>query len=255
MFRRWLFLIFLSLMLAECKDGLEDPLSDTQLGYEYYPLEVGKYRIYQVDSIQFDLGMGDLPVSDTSRFFLRENTVEIIPDLEGHDRYRIERSRSADPEGPWAPLDVITRDRNERQAGSTENNIRLINLVFPPTKDLSWNGTSYINDQITVFVKGETIEMYRDWDFRILSVDVNEQIGQYNFEDVVTVQQSDSENPFEKRYSIEKFAKGVGLIFKEQQIVDSYCKYVGDNAHCVGLDWNLKSGRGYFLTFHLVDYN
>jgi len=250
-----LILLVLPFISIQCTNNLEQPIGNDAFGYAYYPLEVGKYRIYQIDSLQFDIGVGNLPVYDSTTYFLREVTVEVIPDLEDEPLYRIERSRSVSKNGPWTPVDVITRQRSANQAYSTENNIRLINLVFPLKENISWDGISYINDQVLIFIRGESIEMYKGWEFQTLQVGASEQIGDHLFNEIATVQQSDAENPFEKRLSLEKYAKGVGLVFRERQIVDSYCKYLGDNAQCIGLTWKEKSGRGFFTKEVLVDFN
>ena len=248
-------MFLMAFSLLQCTMSVEDPLDENELGYNYYPLQVGNERIYQIDSIQFDLGAGDLPVYDSITFYLREIVKEIIPDLEGKDLYRIERSRADTLTGPWTIVDVITRQVTGGQAFSTENNVKLINLVFPVRADVRWNGTSYLNDQIIVHIRGEPIEMYKDWEFKVLEEGQSEQVGDFQYDEVATIQQSDSDNPFEKRYSVEKYAKGIGLVFRERQIVDSHCKYRGDNAMCVGLEWKEKAGRGFFTREILIDHN
>lgn len=255
-YRMWRYLVLLLVFtLLQCTMSVEDPLDENELGYNYYPLQVGSERIYQIDSIQFDLGDGGLPVYDSTTFYLREIVKEIIPDLEEKDLYRIERSRADTLAGPWTIVDVITRQLTGGQAFSTENNIKLINLVFPVRRDVRWNGTSYLNDQIIVYVRGEKIEMYKDWEFKVLDEGIPEQVGGLQYDAVATIQQCDSDNPFEKRYSIEKYAKGIGLVFRERQIVDSRCKFLGDNAQCVGLEWKEKAGRGFFTQEILIDHN
>lgn len=245
----------LAMIWQSCSQSIEEPLDNDQLGYNYYPLTVGNERIYRMDSIQFDLGLGDLPVYDSVTFYIREIVKEVIPDLEGNDLYRIERFRSDSLDGPWSNLDVITRQVSSGQAFSTENNIRLINLVFPLKKEVRWDGTSYLNDQMEILIRGEPIQMYKDWDFRVLEVGAREKVGDEEYDAVATIQQCDSDNPFEKRYSIEKYARGIGLVFRERQIVDSHCKYKGDNAQCVGLEWQEKAGRGFFSREMLVRHN
>lgn len=254
MIHRLLF-ILLTFWSFGCSNSLESPIDPAIYGYEYFPLEVGKYRIYQVDSIQFDIGAGNLPIRDSSTFYLREEVKELVQDFEEADVFRIERSRSDQPTGPWQIWDVVTASRSVNQAFYTENNIRLINLVFPLSKGIRWNGTSFINDQIIVFIRGESVEMYKGWEFEVLEEGMSEQIGSVVYPEVATVQQSNSENIIERRYSVEKYAKGVGLIFQERQIVDSYCKYLGITEPCIGKEWIEKSGRGFFSRQSLLEYN
>jgi hypothetical protein len=77
----------------------------------------------------------------------------------------------------------------------------------------------------------------------------------FDFDSVATVEQANSENLIEQRWSMERYAKGVGLIYREQQLVDSYCKYLGDNAPCVNKSWPEKAGRGYKLTQRIISWN
>ncbi|NND35228.1 MAG: hypothetical protein HKN76_21755, partial [Saprospiraceae bacterium] len=225
-----------------------DPFDLAGYGYEYYPLEIGKYRIYRIDSIQFDLGEGNLPTRDSSTFYLREDFVEEVSNLgrDGENLVRIERYRSESLDGPWSIFDVITRSRTTNQAYSSENNVQLINLVFPVKTGIRWDGDAFVKDRLVVFVQGESLEMYKEWEFEILSSGVSEKVGENTYPDVVTVQQADSDNPIEKRYSIEKYAKDVGLIFREREIVDSYCKQLGVLDQCIGKEWIEKAGRGFF---------
>lgn len=250
------FILYCSILFfAGCAAEVEDPIDLATYGYDYYPLEVGKYRIYQIDSIQFDLGAGNLPVLDSATFFMREEVVEKFADGEGIDVYRIERYRADKPDGPWQIFDVITQSRTVNQGYQTENNVRLINLVFPVKKGLRWDGTVFVKNGLIVFILGETLEMYKGWEFEILNTDTAEVVGNKEYAAVTTVQQSDSDNPIEKRFSIEKYAKGVGMVMRERQIVDSYCKYLGVLDQCIGKEWSEKAGRGFFTREVLIDHN
>ncbi len=246
---------FFSFFLFQCNSTVEDPIDESVYGYDYYPLEVGKYRTYKVDSIQFDVGARDLPVVDSSSFYLRVEIVEVYKDHEGIDIYRAERHRGTSVDGPWDIVDVLTYSRSVNQGFYTENNVRLINLVFPVEEGVIWDGNSYVKDDLIVFINGESIEMFKGWNFEITSEGVAEEIGGNNYPETATIVQADTDNIIEKRYSTEKYAKGVGLVFRERQIVDSYCKYIGVNDQCVNKEWIEKAGRGFFMREVLVEHN
>ncbi len=245
----------LILLMIACRDELSSPVEESIYGYGYFPLEVGLERIYRLDSIQYDLGRNDLPVDDSSTFYLREVVVEQLLDHTGMSVYRIERFRSDDPDGPWEIFDVATQSRSTNQAFYTENNLRLINLVFPVEAGKKWDGNAFIKDDITVIIRGESIEMFKGWDYQMVAVDSTEQVGEIMFDEVLTVQQAASENAIERRYSFEKYAKGVGLVFRHREILDSYCKYIGTNEPCINKDWRAKAGRGFILRQTLVSHN
>ncbi len=97
--------------------------------------------------------------------------------------------------------------------------------------------------------------MFKGWDYEILSVDSSEVIGDINHDQVVTIQQANNDNVIELRYSQEKYAKGVGLVYRQREIMDSYCKYIGTNELCIGLDWREKAGRGFIMRETLIAHN
>ncbi len=252
------FLILLSLslnLLWSCQSDTEDPIDPSVYGHEYFPLEIGKYRVYQVDSIQFDIGNNNLPETDSSRFYIREEIKEVIEGVEGEQVYRIERYRTESLDEPWSIMDVTTETRGVNQAMRTEGNLRFINLIFPMREGITWDGNLFLPDDIIVFVSGEAIEMYKNWSYEFLSVDQQESVEDLTFSDVATVQQANDENEIEFRWSQEKYAKNVGLIYRERWILDSYCKYTGDTGPCIGLDWRTKSGRGFIMREQIIDHN
>ena len=253
--QKYIIIVLFLLGLFSCKDELVPSIDQSIYGYEYYPLEVGKFRIYRVDSIQFDLGGNDLPIQDSATFYVRDDVVEVFKDQTDLDVYRIERYRSSDPAGPWTIQDVVTQSRTTNQAYYTENNLRLISLVFPVERGVRWDGNAFIKDDIIVFIRGESLEMFKGWDYEILSVDSSEVIGDISHDQVVTIQQANNDNVIELRYSQEKYAKGVGLVYRQREIMDSYCKYIGTNEPCIGLDWREKAGRGFIMRETLIAHN
>jgi len=250
--KKFAVILLVFMVVGACKNEFEPPLNESIYGHEYYPLEVGKFRIYRVDSIQFDLGANDLPIQDSSTYYVRDDYVETFKDQTGLDVFRIERYRSPDPGGPWAIQDVVTQSRTVNQAYYSENNLRLINLVFPVEKGIRWDGNAFIKDDIIVFIRGESLEMFKGWEYEVLSVDSSEVVGDITFDQVATIQQANNNNAIEFRYSMEKYAKGVGLIFRHREIMDSYCKYIGNNEPCIGKAWREKAGRGFIMRETLI---
>jgi hypothetical protein len=67
---------------------------------------------------------------------------------------------------------------------------------------------------------------------------------------VVTVQNADSENLIELRLAHEKYARGVGLVYRELWILDTQC--IED---CIGMTWEQKAEKGFILKQTLIDHN
>ncbi|NND07709.1 MAG: hypothetical protein HKN87_15135 [Saprospiraceae bacterium] len=252
---RCIFLLVMLASLFQCVSELEDPVDTAIYGHDYYPLALGDSRIYQVDSVQFDLDVEGNPTRDSSRYFIRELVVEDFENELGETIYRVQIYRAASAAGPWAIDGVATRSRTNRQAHYMEGNVRFINLVFPLEEGTSWDGNAFIPDDMVVFIRGESLQMFSNWEYKVLSENLSETIGGRVYDEVATVQQVDVENAIERRFSIEKYAKQIGLIYREREMLDSSCKYTGDLGPCIGKTWSEKAGRGFRLVERLVDHN
>ncbi|SDL44596.1 hypothetical protein SAMN05421823_10647 [Catalinimonas alkaloidigena] len=109
-------------------------------GYAYFPLEIGQYQEYVVDSIGYSV-LG----KDSSHFELREVVTDSFVDLTGEMAFRIERFRRAHANVGWpsVPDSVWTARRTAQQALRIENNITFVRLIFPPKNRATWNVNVY----------------------------------------------------------------------------------------------------------------
>lgn len=236
-------------------------------GFDYYPLEIGKYITYQLDSIVYRGQSGSTCdfIQDTASHFLREEIVDIYEDNTGVVNHILERYTSQSVDGPWQVRDVWNIKKTETQVERVEENLRFIKLVFPVREQVAWNGNTFFQDT-TIVLGGETIDFYKHWSdqYEYESVDVMEEINGISFDSVLTVIQSEpSENKINHRVSIEKYAKGIGLIYKEMKILDTQCTISslpcgGDNsglAFCNTIPWEEKAERGLILRQVVVGFN
>ena len=67
-----LLVVFGCLFLHSCKDKSTFEDYQVSLGYEYFPLEVGKYRDYIVDSTTYDIGPNEVVIILNSTTYVRE---------------------------------------------------------------------------------------------------------------------------------------------------------------------------------------
>jgi hypothetical protein len=81
-------------------------------------------------------------------------------------------------------------------------------------------------------------------------LDQTESIGDLQFDKVAIVLLTDDgeENTIERRYALEKYARGVGLIYKEYEILDSQCSTCTE-------PWSEKAEKGFILKQTLIEYN
>ncbi len=240
-------LSFILFMIYSCEKTKEE-YDEDKFGYDYFPLEIGKYWIYKVDSTIYD-DQGSKIINTISE--VKEEVVERYTDQVGDTIYRIERSWRTGDSTSWKLTDVWTSYENNHQAFRTEENLKFIKFVFPPIKGLSWNGNLYIDESTVIDVAGESVNMYSGWDnYKIGSLDITETIGKTDYAKVATVLQTDdnNSNAIERRYAIEKYARGVGLVYKEYEILDSQCITCSQ-------DWQEKAEKGFILKQTLIGHN
>lgn len=192
----WLILVFSALMfLLACGEKTISP-DDNRLGLEYYPLETGQYRIYDVDEILYSISS-----FDTLQYQLRESVVNAFENAEGTTTYTIHREKRNNDQDQWELDSVWTARKTSTLAISVENNVSLIKMVFPINNGLSWDSNKF----------NQSGEKRFSYDLNLADTTLaNEKMT-----DLVKVIQSEIEENIvnrDERYEI--FAPNVGLIVK-----------------------------------------
>lgn len=231
---------------SSCTDTFEEFPTD-QLELSYFPVEVGRIWTYQVDSVLYS-NFTNTTTESTS--FIQDEVISMADDVSGEQRYLVQRSWRRSLQDRWRIDHVWFMTRTEQQAILSIDNVRTINLIFPPREGTQWDGNSFIREGFIVNVGGENIEMYKNWNYEIISRGLSEVIGVNSYDEVVQVQQANDENAIELRESFEKYAKGIGLVYKEQRILDTQCI-----EQCDGQSWEEKAQKGFILTQTLIDHN
>jgi hypothetical protein len=151
-FQRPFTLVFLIIFICSCNKN--NPLV-TDTPADYYPMHVGNYIIYRMDSLEYiNVGSTDTIIS----YLAKEVVDDSITDNLGNLSYRVIRYLSDTTEtAPWTPsiAYMVTPSLNSVQ--TVENNLRFIKLVTPVQDGLSWSGNSYIdteNDSLLTFMAG-----------------------------------------------------------------------------------------------------
>jgi len=179
------------------------------MGYNYFPINAGSYIVYEVDSFYHDDFNKKV---DTCKFQLKEKIESIYPDNQNRPTARIERYiKKYNPtvtysNMAWKLKNVWIQNITSKTAEKTEENIRYVKLVFPVSENTNWNGNAQ-----------NTLEK---WNYQYSFINLPRTIGGLFFDSVLQVTQLDDKftNLVEHKYYIEKYATGVGLVFK--QVID-----------------------------------
>lgn len=211
---------------------------------EYFPLSIGKYLTYTVDSVFYK---EDAP-ADTVRIMAREEITDTLRDNEGELYYRVERSERARNSDPWLIRQVLALKQTDTQAERIENNQRFISLTFPFRRNETWEGIGFNSDSLLITVRGEVLEIYKDWESQYDEIFVAQAFNTFIFDSTVVVFHANSNNFIERRFNKEIYAKGIGLVMKEMSILDSQLS----NGERV---WPDDAEKGFTLRQTLIDHN
>ena len=242
------FLIFGFLFLLNACKETPDDFQPTDAGYDYFPLSIGKYLLYEVDSTIYD-PTGDTSVY-TSHTLMKEEILDTLRDNLGNLLYKLERYERQADTLPWQVKKVFTASVQGDQAVVTEDNLRFIRMTFPVRKNETWNGNVHFDPGLIVTVAGESLEMFKGWAYKIEETGVPVAVGNFNFEEVATIREADSENLIEKRLSKAQYAKGIGLVYRELWILDTQCV-----ESCDGQTWEQKAEKGFILKQTITGHN
>lgn len=181
------------LFTFSCTEEDERILPD--FGYEYAPLKVGNYAVYQIDSIHYDDFANTV---DTFSYQLKEVIDSAYTLLDGQEGFRLERFRRNSSNFNWRIIDVWFVYKTAQQYIRVEENQPIVKLVFPVEIESQWD----INSKNT----SEAIIA------EITSIRPSATLGLLSFTDLATVTITDEQNLIERKLNTEQYSKEVGLV-------------------------------------------
>ena len=101
------------------------------------------------------------------------------------------------------------------------------------------------------------MEVFSDWDYTFSEMGLSVQQADLSFDEVITVQQADSDSATEYRFAKEQYAPGVGLIYREWFIADSQCNYCCGGVtspSCQSTIWEERAEEGFILKQTLLSF-
>ncbi|MFD2998949.1 hypothetical protein ACFS7Z_01140 [Pontibacter toksunensis] len=207
-----LLLVVIAGFVAGC-DRNEEEVDPALMGYDYYPLEIGDYRIYKVTDIRFQHNVGD-----TTRFQLMERVDTSFYDQTDKLNYKIIRSVRPDENSGWVEDSVFVVSKQSTKVMLTKDNTRYVKLVFPIKDGVSWLGDAYNDHKANIISRdpNKRAEYYLDKDPSIY----HNKRASYTLMDktylntVTVIQGYPSHDGVGLDDRKEVYAEGVGLIYK-----------------------------------------
>lgn len=198
-------LICLFIVIACGKDPVAVNITNPS---EYYPLKIGAWYIYDVDSISYNDFTNPVTI-DSIQYQVKEEITDTFRDQVGNLNFELRRfkrfSNDSVPvtQKPWQISDVWFVTQKGENIERVEENLRYVSLLNPVNATIEWDGNAF--------------NSLESWDFTYTNI--NQSFN--NFEETVTVVQRNLENPINLYDFKEVFAKNVGLIYRVRRFVES----------------------------------
>ena len=124
----------LLVLLLSCNET--QIINPSTLGYDYYPIEVGQFRTYDVEEIHYRI-----TGFDTANYQLRETIFDSIVSVD-QTTYLLRRDIRATPMDEWESDSIWSVTPTNLYVAVAENNIPYIKLTFPVRSGAEWDGNS-----------------------------------------------------------------------------------------------------------------
>lgn len=208
----------------------------------YFPLQVGRYVVYDVDSTIWD---DFLQVKSLHKYQMRYTVADTFTDDLNRMSYRIDvHLRTADSLG-WNVHRVIYATPDSSHIEYVEANVRFIKLVLPIANEIEWPGNSMIATD------DQDLQYFADWIYKYKDFEQPFNNGKVMFDNTVTVEETDQTlndpeampNAFATRtFSKEVYGYNIGMVYREV----TRWTYDPDV---------VKFRRGYSVVMRAVDHN
>jgi hypothetical protein len=236
--------------IFSCK---KTPQSNEDATRNYFPLTLGKYVTYSVDSVYYH----DNPCVQYERKLQMKYAIsDTFTDKKKRLSYIMDVFSRPYDGGDWKQTSVILITPTPAPLATinspamvnllyTQDQTQYIKLMFPIANGFSWAGNQYAN-------VGDSAFMYlKNWSYTYQNMGLSYFNGLLNFDKTVTVMEDDeSVNypdvnggvPSYRTFAKEVYAYNVGMIYKEWE----HWTYKPNNAQCL---------NGYRVVMQAIDHN
>jgi hypothetical protein len=268
-FKNLFFLCAIALVcgVISCVEKVEEfPLN---YGYNYFPLKKGKYIVYDVDSVTYDIlpqGAHNVAI-DTVSFQVKELVADTLRDAQGRPSFKLEYYTRKNATQPWTVRKVWFATRTDQNAERVEDNLRFVKLSFPiiePSKPgkkdgSRWNGAKYIDPLTQVVIKNETLDKpFDDWESEYSNVDKQYTQGNRTFDSTLTVTHVDLKDDISNKvFYKEVYGRNIGLIYKRLEMLSTQCGLDEQTNPCSkkNASWYVRAEKGFVLEMRLKELN
>ena len=208
-----LFVLVSSVIFNACNKSTE--VLDVAAINDYYPLQVGKYVTYNLDStVYINFGTKDTVI----KYQVKHQIDGQLSDNLGRPGYRVTRYIRKTAANPWVPDNTFMAVPTDFAMEFIENNMRFLKLKGPIREAFTWKGNSHID----TYSLNSNVKYLDDWNYTYENVNMSQTVGAFTLDSTLDVNQRDEiiGNPAdpnsysEINFGTEKYAKGIGLVYR-----------------------------------------
>jgi len=181
------------LLLSACTKEDEQPIVSWE--NNYYPIKIGQWISYQVEEITIDK---ESAVNDTSRYQIKNLIADCIDSNDNYRSYRVEEYKRISSKNEWQHYRNWELKHYSRSIHTIKNNIEKICLINPVRLNDTWDGNAYNSE--------------KKEEYKLKSI--KDSLLNKETRKIAQVERRNQNNLIEKIYTIDEFAKDIGLIKK-----------------------------------------
>lgn len=215
--------------------------------YLFYPLNIGSAATFQIDSIYYFDNLGTIEI-DTVRGKYRETISDTFRTEDHRLVYRILKEKFDAASSAWVITNVYSLMPSKYQLIRTEENISLVDLIFPLDNSSTWDPTALIDANTNYLVRGKGIQLFKDWPSAFVEDVYNSFLFGQDREVIEIRDVTPDDNIILYQSSRRTYASGLGLILKEQSF------FTTQKTELAGSPWEEKADIGFKCVQTLIDY-
>lgn len=215
--------------------------------YQYYPVRIGISATYQIDSIYYFDNLGTI-VIDTVRGKYKETITDTFRTEDNRLVYRILKEKFDSISSSWSVTNVYSLMPSQYQLIRTEENISLIDLIFPLDNSSSWDPTALIDANTNYLIRGKGIQLFKDWPAAYVQDTYTSMLFGQEREVIEVRDVNPDDNIILYQSSKRTYALGLGLILKEQAF------FTTQKTELASSPWEEKADIGFKCTQTLIDF-
>ncbi len=182
---------------------------------DFYPLKVGKYVTYRLDSLIFANNI--VPFDTTYSYQVKHLVQDTTTDNLGRKAFIIRRYIRKTAADMWMADNTFTAVNTGKALEFTDNNLRFLKLEEPIKNGFTWKGNSYFDTQSSY----SELQYFDDWDYVYDSLNTPLKLGNINVDSTVKVFERDQTdgNTADKttyseiNFSVSNYGRGIGLVY------------------------------------------